>query len=119
MRCEDAASTVTALADGAGPTDSRDGAHHVEHCLRCQAELAQHRKVRRALSQFGGVPVAVPEDLVEQVLDTVAREGNVGALRWVVHRHRAAAVAAATAATAAGAFVIASRTLRPRLAPAG
>ena len=39
--------------------------------------------------------------------------------RSVLHRHRAAYVAAATAATAAGAVLLASRTRRTRLSPTG
>lgn len=118
MRCDAASATLAELADGAevAPGPARD---HVERCLRCQAELAQHRRIRRSLAQLRGLRLDPGPELVASVLHSVESvqpgRGGWGAL----HRHRAAYVAAATAATAAGAVLLASRSRRTRLSPTG
>ena len=85
---------------------------HVESCLRCQAELAQYRKIRRAMSQLVGEIVQPSDDLLSELLEAVRPPAEVHRLR--PGRRRAYIAAAATAATAgaAGAIVLASRLAR-------
>lgn len=117
MRCDDAARTLAELVDGAEVTPNARTAH-IERCLRCQAELAQHRKLRRAMAGLRAQLLEPGPELLEQVLDAVEQAAaNPG--RSALQRNRAAYVAAATAATAAGAVLLASRTRRTRLSPTG
>lgn len=119
MRCDDAATTLTDLADGAEVPDT-DARAHIERCLRCQAELAQHRKLRRAMAQLRVQHLEPGTDLVADVLATVAGvDVDAEPTHRSANRHRAAYVAAATAATAAGAVLLASRSRRTRLSPTG
>ena len=118
MRCDEAAPTLAELVDGAEVPDGAARAH-VERCLRCQAELAQHRKLRRAMARLRTQLVEPDPALVAQVLAAVERVAQEPAGRSALHRHRAAYVAAATAATAAGAVLLASRSRRTRLSPTG
>jgi methyl-accepting chemotaxis protein len=48
MRCDDLVDALAAAADGSELL-GRSERRHVERCLRCQAELVQHRKVLRAM----------------------------------------------------------------------
>ena len=118
MRCDDAARTLAELVDGVEVTPNARTAH-IERCLRCQAELAQHRKLRRAMARLRTQLVEPDPALVAQVLAAVERVAQEPAGRSGLHRHRAAYVAAATAATAAGAVRRASRSRRTRLSPTG
>ena len=47
MRCDEVAPLLPAMSDGTVVLPS-DMAAHVEHCLRCQAELVQHREQQLA-----------------------------------------------------------------------
>ncbi len=120
MRCEDAAVVLLDLVDG---TDVPSGPRraHVERCLRCQAELAQHRRIRRSLMSLRSLTIEPDPDLVADVIESLASAAVVGSSRVGLGRHRAAYVAAATAATAtaAGAVLLASRSRRTRLTPTG
>lgn len=118
MRCDDAAGTLADLVDGLAVRDDAAAAH-IGRCLRCQAELAQHRKLRRAAVQLRVRHADPGPDLLEDLLAGIGAAGQ-GRSGWsALHRHRAAYVAAATAATAAGAVLLASRTRRTRLSPTG
>lgn len=119
MRCDDAARTLAELVDGVEVTPNARTAH-IERCLRCQAELAQHRKLRRAMAGLRAQLLEPGPELLEHVLEAVEQAAaNPG--RSALQRNRAAYVAAATAtaATAAGAVLLASRTRRTRLSPTG
>lgn len=118
MRCDDAAKVLAELVDG-GPADDDAATAHIERCLRCQAELAQHRKIRRAMAQLRRTVLDPGPDLLADVLAAVESDSSLRVGRSALHRHRAAYVAAATAATAAGAVLLASRTRRTRLSPTG
>src|SRR5687768_16565867 len=48
MRCEDVALQLAEAADGSEMVD-RSVLAHVEHCLRCQAEAVQYRRLLKAL----------------------------------------------------------------------
>lgn len=118
MRCDDASGVLADLVDGR-PVHDDAAMAHIGRCLRCQAELAQHRKLRRAAAQLR-VQLSDPgPDLLEEVLAAIGTAGQPRVGRSALHRHRAAYVAAATAATAAGAVLLASRTRRTRLGLTG
>ena len=52
MRCEAVAERLPAAVDEPGALDAEQ-AEHVEQCLRCQAELAQYRRLRRTMARHG------------------------------------------------------------------
>ncbi len=96
---------------------------HFESCLRCQAELAQYKKLLRALATLRDQPMAVDENLLNEILLALQPGGTVHRLQRLgsATRSRKAAyiggIAAAATAGAAGALVIASRlAARQRLA---
>ena len=78
---------------------------HVQQCLRCQAEVANYRRMRRALRALAGQPGVPAPDLEHQILvalDEVDGETST----------RVPAVAAATLgglAAAAGVIALAAR----------
>jgi hypothetical protein len=112
------------MADGVDAVDagSAAAARHVERCLRCQAELAQHRRIRRSMAQLRSTFVEPDPQLLVDIFESLADAGRVRAERSSQHRQRVAYLAAAaTAATAAGAagVLLASRSRRTRLSPTG
>jgi hypothetical protein len=110
VRCDQLADRLPALLDDPGALD-RDEARHVGRCLRCQADLAQYRRLRRALRAIGHQAVPVPAGLGTDVLvgldDALDRR----------ERHRATGrraaylggLAAATAAGVGSVLVLATR----------
>jgi len=89
---------VPALVDGSSVANRFTRAH-VTRCLRCQAELAQYRWLRRtarSLEQERWVP---PADLLDTVLAGLERAGD----RTAARTRRAFVYAGGMAATAAGA----------------
>jgi hypothetical protein len=48
MRCEDVSEALPEIVDGAATADLALR-RHVDSCLRCQAELAQYRKLLRTM----------------------------------------------------------------------
>ncbi len=111
LRCDDVAPTLAELA-AAGSTDLR-ARRHVESCLRCQAELVQYRKLLRALRALRTDVLRPAPGLVADVLASLEEAGERHAIRALLTGRRAAylsGIAAATAAGAAGAIVLASRS---------
>jgi anti-sigma factor RsiW len=97
-------------ADALDPTASR----HVGSCLRCQAELAQYRRLLRSLRSLRDEPVTVPADLAALVFARLDAGNRTPP--WA-RRVAYAGALAATAAGAAGAIaIVASRNRRLRLA---
>ena len=116
MRCED----VSLLLSESAESDSslpRSIARHTDHCLRCQAEQAQYRKIRRTMLSMRGSHIDPGVTMVGEVMmlvrdtDVVPVDQQSGDRRRVAYV--AAAATAATAATAAGALVLAARVKRP------
>jgi hypothetical protein len=94
------------------PADERE---HVESCLRCQAELVQYRKLLRALRSMRTEVLEPAPGLLTEILAGLEEAGERRALRSLIRGRKAAylgGIAAATAAGAAGAIVIASRSRR-------
>ena len=122
MRCDDVALLLPHIADGSEVADIavRD---HVEHCLRCQAEMVQYRKLLKALHQLRTEVLEPAPGLVSDILATIEAAGERGAIRSLLAGRRAAyvgGIAAATVAGAtAGALVLASRARQRRLRVAG
>jgi hypothetical protein len=114
MRCEQLTESLSDAADGLLVLDgaSRD---HVEQCLRCQAELVQYKKLLRALHALRTEVLAPAPGLLPDILAHLEEAGERSAVRSMISGRRAAylgGIAAATAAGAAGAIVLASRTRR-------
>lgn len=101
MRCERARRRLPAVADGSAELRGPARAH-VQRCLRCQAELAQHRRVLRTLRSLRDEQADPAPGLVAEVLAAVERgAGGVGAGR-PGHRHRTAYLGGLAVAVAAG-----------------
>ena len=96
---------------------------HVTECLRCQADLVQHRRMLRALRSLRTDLFEPTPGLVTDVLAHIEEAGEHHAIRSLLTGRRAAYIgglAAATAAAgAAGALVLATRTRGRRLPLAG
>ena len=113
------------LAASGGDTGALDRAarRHVQGCLRCQADLVQHRRVLRALRSLREDVLEPAPGLVTEVLAHIEEAGERHAIRSLLTGRRAAYIgglAAATAAAgAAGAVVLVTRTRSRRLPLAG
>jgi hypothetical protein len=118
MRCDELSDDLAAASDGAvllGRAERR----HVEHCLRCQAEMVQYRKVLRAMRTMRTEVLEPAPGLLADVLANLEASAERRAIRSMLHGHKAAylgGLAAATAAGAAGAIVFANRARRLRTA---
>ncbi len=109
MQCETVSLQLADSADGLNKLpDEAD--RHVASCLRCQAELAQYRKLLRALTALRGQLLVPDEQLFDDILDALRPPATVHRLHRRNRRvaYIGAAAAAATAG-AAGAIVIASK----------
>lgn len=110
QHCDRVADDLAAAAGGTGvltPAVRR----HVERCLRCQAEAAQHRKLTRALETLGAVELVPPAGLADEVLLRLDEADHASVLGHLRH-HRAAylgglAAGVASVAGVAGAIVLA------------
>jgi len=74
---------------------------HVEHCLRCQAEVSAYRRLLRTLRVLGDDAVAAPPGALAAVLaalEVAAAEPHASGSSWML---RAAYVGGLTVATAA------------------
>jgi hypothetical protein len=118
MQCDEIADELAATADGSALLGS-DERRHVERCLRCQAELAQYRKLLRAMRTMRTEVLEPTPGLFTDVLAGLEAAGERRAIRAALSGRTAAylgGIAAATAAGAAGAIVIATRARRLRSA---
>ncbi len=111
MRCERLAAQLPGLVDGGVSLDEhrRD---HLTHCLRCQADVARYRRLRRELGAMAAHTLEPPEELLGAVASGLAGGSASPASRD--HRRRAAYIGglAATAAGVGGALVLAARSRR-------
>ena len=108
MPCSDLSLRLAEVADDSVVLGGPE-AEHVASCLRCQAELAQYRRLLRHLRALRGHAVVPDEDLLTDLLEALRPPASVHRLH---RRNRRAAylggIAAATAG-AAGALVLANR----------
>jgi len=117
VRCDELDHDLTVVADGSAAL-SRPQQRHVEQCLRCQAELVQHRKILRTLRALRTEYLEPAPGLVADVLAYIEEAGERTAIRSLVSNHKVAylgGLAAATAAGAAGAILVATRNRRSRM----
>ena len=118
MRCEDLSDDLSAAADGSTLL-GRSERRHVEHCLRCQAELVQYRRVLRAMRAMRTEVLEPAPGMLSDILANIEAAGERRAIRSLITGHKAAylgGLAAATAAGAAGAIVFATRARKLRAA---
>jgi hypothetical protein len=119
--CEDLVDDLAATADGTVRL-ARGQRRHVERCLRCQADLAQHRKLLRALRSLRDDVLDPAPGLLTDILAGLDGEPLVAsrhAMRSLLSGRRVAYVgglAAATAAGAVSAIVLTTSRRRARLA---
>ena len=113
MQCDHVADLLPQIVEGteraAPPVLS-----HVESCLRCQAELAQYRKLLRALRHLRTEVLDPMPGTVASILAYMEAAGERGAMRSILAGRRAAYLGGIAVATAgaAGAIVVASRGRR-------
>ena len=91
------------VADGSVVLPDAGARAHVEQCLRCQAELVQHRRVLRAMRSLRHEVLEPAPGLLPDLLAALEEAGERHAVRSLLHRHRVAYVGGLAAATAAGA----------------
>ncbi|MGI9023635.1 MAG: hypothetical protein ACR2HV_10505 [Acidimicrobiales bacterium] len=116
VTCAAVAVALPGIVDGDEVADL-DVRRHVETCLRCQAELAQYRKVLRALHTLRTEVLVPAPGMLPDIFATLGAAGERRAMHHLLTGRRAAyvgGIAAATAAGAAGAIVLATRHHRHR-----
>lgn len=121
MRCDQVAERLPAAAEGLEALDPASR-HHVERCLRCQADAVQYRKVLRAMRALRTEVLVPAPGLLPEILAAVGEAGEREAVRALFRGRRAAylaAAATATAAGAAGAVVLTIRSRRSKVRLAG
>jgi len=109
MQCKTISLELAEVADGRSslPAGSKS---HVERCLRCQAELAQYRKLLRSLTALKQDRLVPDDDLFQEIVAAVGPGASVHRLHRITHRHKKVAyIGGLAAASAAGAIVLASR----------
>jgi len=120
--CADLGQHLAAAASDPAALD-RAARDHVETCLRCQADLVQHRRVLRALRSLRTEVLEPAPGLVTEVLAHIEEAGERHVIRSLLTGRRAAYIgglaAATAAASAAGAIVLVTRTKNRRLPLAG
>ncbi len=117
LTCADVAEQLSGASDGTLSLDP-SARRHVEHCLRCQAEAAQYRRLMRMLRSMRAEPARPAPGLLDELLG--ALDGTSPRRSGLTGRRAAyvGGLAAATAAGVGGVIVLASRTRR-RLPLAG
>jgi hypothetical protein len=88
-RCEEVAARLPAIIDDRAAVGS-DVIDHVEHCLRCQAELARYKKLLRLLSGLRSEGCEPPPGLVGDVLYAVRGAARRHAVRSALAGRRVA-----------------------------
>ncbi len=134
--CEAFSLQLAELADPRDSPNPQDGAEnevarvevdanasalrHLDNCLRCQAELAQYRKLLRALAALSEQTITPDDDLLAEILVRVRPPAQVHRLHKISSNRKAAylgGIAAAATGVTAGAFVLATKlALKQRLA---
>jgi len=103
LTCADIADDLAADSPVLAPSAGT----HVETCLRCQAEVASYRRMRRLLRSMASHPAIARPELEREIIDAIDTEGG--------RSPRVPAAAAATIgglAAAAGVIAFAARHRR-------
>ena len=117
VQCDAIARSLPGVVDGSTRLD-RSSRRHVERCLRCQAELAQYRKLLRAMRMLRSEMPAPPATLVGDIIAHLEVAGERGAVRATLNGRKVVylgGIAAATAAAGAGAAIVLVTRGRRRL----
>src|SRR4029077_9259677 len=80
MRCEDVSEALPEIVDGAATADLTLR-RHVDTCLRCQAELAQYRRLLRTLHNLRTEVLEPAPGLLADILAKVEEAGERRALK--------------------------------------
>lgn len=118
MRCDQLGDLLAATAGDAIEFDHEAQAH-VAGCLRCQAEVAQYRKLLKALRTLRTEVLTPAPGLVADVLASIEQAGERHALRSVLQGRKVAyagGIAVAGVAAAGGAALVLASRSRRRLA---
>jgi hypothetical protein len=115
VQCEQLTDLLSATA-GEPKLLEPEAKTHLEGCLRCQAELAQYRKLLKALQQLRTEVIAPAPGLVTDVLLRLEERGERKAVKSILQGRKAAYVtgiaAASLAAGGAAALVYSRRKFR-------
>lgn len=117
MKCTDLDQWLPSVADEELPAAAQ---LHVDECLRCQAEVARFRKLRRLTLSVSSLQLRPPDELLADVLSGLSSGTNRLAERARAGRRRAAyawGLSAATVSAGVGVALVVIRSRRPRLAP--
>jgi anti-sigma factor RsiW len=112
MQCDDVAQLLPETVEGTVPVDT-GVQHHIEACLRCQAELARYRRMLRALHQLRTRYLEPSPTLLVQTLAALEEAGERQAVRSLLSGRRlayAGAIGGAVAAAAAATTVLLARS---------
>jgi hypothetical protein len=121
MRCESLSDRLTDVAAGAATLDAASQAH-VDRCLRCQAELAQYRRMLRVMRTMRSELLPPAPGLLADIFEALETAGERHALRLAWTGRRVAYVgglAATAAAAGAGAALLHNRSRRVRFPSLG
>jgi anti-sigma factor RsiW len=110
VRCDRVRDRLSATAAGEATLDPEE-LLHVQRCLRCQAELAQHRRVQTSMRSIRRSAVEPGSGMLGSVLAGLEREPSPPRGRPAIAG--LVGLAAAAVAGALGVAVIASRARRP------
>lgn len=112
--CQHVADLLPAVAAGEALPTARQRLH-VEHCLRCQAELVQYRRLLRSLRAMRTERFEPSPGLASEVLAAVQGAGERHAVRSLLRGRRVAylgGIVAAALAASGGAVLLTLRTRR-------
>lgn len=90
---------------------SPDDAQHVAECLRCQADLARFRRLRRTLASLRDLPEPADPEILDRILEGLDSAAERRERHRIAGRRAVSIVglAAATAAGVGGVLVLATR----------
>jgi hypothetical protein len=110
VRCEALADRLAGAVDDPELLEPEQ-TRHVAQCLRCQADLAHYRRLRRVMAAMRTERCTVPAELVAEALTCVDEALNRRARHRRTGRRAAClgGLAAVTAAGVGGVVVLASR----------
>ena len=83
--CSDVAEALAGVAAGELTLSTAERSH-VDHCLRCQAQVVQHRKILRTMRQLRDDVIEPAQGLLPDMLAQVHDIGERSAVRSLVGR---------------------------------
>ncbi|MCP4434383.1 MAG: hypothetical protein GY812_02655 [Actinomycetia bacterium] len=95
-RCSDVSGRLAGVAAGEQQLSAHERAH-VEQCLRCQAEVVQHRRILRSMRQMRHEVIEPAPGMLADLLGEFHEAAQSRAVRSLVRRRPVAYVAALSA----------------------